>query len=64
MTVLVEVFGDVTVDSFAAEARVVRHATDVRADGTFTACASGLPPLRGRWSVRGGYVVAAGVLPC
>ena len=39
-------------------------ATQVRADGTFTACASGLPTLRGRWSVRGGYVVAAGMIPC
>ena len=39
-------------------------ATQVRADGTFTACASGLPTLRGRWSVRGGYVVAEGMLPC
>ena len=38
--------------------------TDVRSDGTFTARASGLPMLRGRWMVRGGYVVAAGTLPC
>jgi len=39
-------------------------ATDVRADGAFIACASGLPTLRGRWSIRGGYVVAVGMLPC
>ena len=38
--------------------------THVRADGTFTARAGGLPMLRGRWMVRGGYVVAAGMLPC
>ena len=38
--------------------------THVRADGTFTACVGGLPPLRGRWAVRRGYVVAAGLIPC
>ncbi len=38
--------------------------THVRADGTFTARAGGLPPLRGRWAVRRGYVVAAGLIPC
>jgi 4'-phosphopantetheinyl transferase EntD len=38
--------------------------THVRTDGTFTAWASGLPMLHGRWMVRGGYVVAAGMLPC
>lgn len=40
-------------------------ATDVSADGTFTARADGLPALRGRWVVRRMYVVAAtGIGPC
>ena len=41
MTVLVEAFGDVTVDSFAAEARVVRHAVPERRreHATVRACA-------------------------
>jgi 4'-phosphopantetheinyl transferase EntD len=40
-------------------------ATNVSADGTFTARADGLPVLRGRWMVRRGYVVAAtGMGPC
>ena len=41
MTVLVEVFGDLTVDSYAAEARVVRHAVPERRreHATVRACA-------------------------
>jgi 4'-phosphopantetheinyl transferase EntD len=40
-------------------------ATEVKADGSFTARADRLPTLRGRWVVRRGYVVAAtGLSPC
>ncbi len=38
--------------------------TTVRAAGTFTACARELPELHGQWTVRGGYVIAAGMSPC
>lgn len=39
--------------------------SDLRADGTFTARADGLPTLSGRWAVRRGYVLAStGTSPC
>jgi len=39
-------------------------ATNLRSNGTFTACAREVPAVHGLWTVRGGFVVVAGMSPC